>query len=689
MIYFPKFSLKRIPYAPLLAFFFYLTPFELFSEFVPKFSGDLELRAAKDSLYRFVFNQSEGKGFIIFDYNKNPQNYESFTHLAVQLKNISQGDLDVRLSATSESKKSDRYTKGRFLLEPHEEDEMRVLLIRNYFNDSHPWTQAFDRIRGLPGGHFSNWRYLDTDSMKNVQLNISWKGVRAGIDGVLLKGPYGSGDYRTSEMSPKDLPRPLIDQMGQLVIGDWEGRANDIKELPNDGVRDFARFANHTTIDVFNQYGGWKNGPKFEATGHFYTKKIKDKWWFVDPEGYLFWSLGVTGVGGGAVTKISGREHFFPDALDKNYIRMENFAFNQKTFRGYDFLLNNLYLKYGSDWENTNRDVTLGRMRAWGLNTIGAWSVDSVLGNKQVPYTLIVHPKLQGLGRLDKLPDPFSHEFRESLRAKLIELADLYKGDPWNLGVFIDNELKWGKGIQVAIEVLKLELKVPAKLAMVEFYRKRYGSIKKLNKAWGSSFKSFEAIEAQPYKTAKKSYREDLIAYCDYFADTYFAYCSKLMKMYLPGHLYLGCRFHGGIYNANNVSVQKAASRHVDVMSYNIYKTSIHDVVTHQEIDRPIVIGEFHFGTGSHGVWGYGLVACDTLEDQAELYEIYVKETIEHPNFIGAHWFKWSDHPTTGRYDGENYRIGFINIVDRDYKPLTKAIRNTAAQMYPARYIAD
>ena len=43
-------------------------------------------------------------------------------------------------------------------------------------------------------------------------------------------------------------------------------------------------------------------------------------------------------------------------------------------------------------------------------------------------------------------------------------------------------------------------------------------------------------------------------------------------------------------------------------MSYNIYKNSIHDIVTDQEVDRPILIGEFHFGTGSHGVWGSGLV---------------------------------------------------------------------------------
>ena len=47
----------------------------------------------------------------------------------------------------------------------------------------------------------------------------------------------------------------------------------------------------------FNEFGGWDSGPTFTSTGHFYVKKINDKWWFVDPKGKLFWSFGSTGIG--------------------------------------------------------------------------------------------------------------------------------------------------------------------------------------------------------------------------------------------------------------------------------------------------------------------------------------------------------------------------------------------------------
>jgi hypothetical protein len=68
------------------------------------------------------------------------------------------------------------------------------------------------------------------------------------------------------------------------------------------------------------------------------------------------------------------------------------------------------------------------------------------------------------------------------------------------------------------------------------------------------------------------------------------------------------------------------------------------------------------------------------------MYEIYVNEALQTPNIVGTHWFKWSDHPTTGRYDGENYRIGIVNITDRSYKTMTGAIQNVTGSMYPLRH---
>jgi hypothetical protein len=43
------------------------------------------------------------------------------------------------------------------------------------------------------------------------------------------------------------------------------------------------------------------------------------------------------------------------------------------------------------------------------------------------------------------------------------------------------------------------------------------------------------------------------------------------------------------------------------------------------------------------------------------------------PYVIGADWFQYYDEPTHGRYDGENFNFGLVDIHDRPYERLTSA----------------
>lgn len=639
--------------------------------------GALSIFPDKEGANMVYLEGAEGSGGLCFDFQAEPLDLRQFTHAAVHIENQSQGRIDARLTVKSDPDAVTRVSQARNLLNPGETDQIQALLVRDFFPKDHPWTLAFGKTRGLPGGHFGNaWRYLDLKNIRYVKLVLHWKDLPVGQRKLVVSSPYGVGDYTTDQIDPELLPMPIVDKMGQWVGEEWPGRVSDIAELASDGKRDLAIYEDSPVLSVYSQYGGWKNGPRLKATGRFRVEKLNEQWWFIDPEGYLFWSLGVTCVGELEPTKISGRERFFPEL--------------QGTPRGrdivYDFIGSNLKRKYGDAWIDKSTAVTLGRMRAWGLNTAGCWSAPGILGNKKVPYTLFVYHETQTLGKLAKIPDPFSEEFRDSLLFHIKEAARNYAGDPWNLGVFIHNEMKWGSGTEVAENVIDLDNAVPAKRAFIEMLSQKYGDIEKLNQAWGTSFSSFDRVQGVSEKSTTESYQSDMEAYTEYHADTYFSYCREMTDRYLPGHLYFGCRFHSPIYNGNNVYVQKAKSRYVDVMSYNVYRNSIHDIVTHQEVDRPVLIGEFHFGTISHGVWAPGLGTAANIEGQAELFKAYVQEAIEHPNFVGAHWFQYSDHITTGRYDGENYRIGFVSITDRSYDVLTDAVRETAEEMYPLRY---
>ena len=46
------------------------------------------------------------------------------------------------------------------------------------------------------------------------------------------------------------------------------------------------------------------------------------------------------------------------------------------------------------------------------------------------------------------------------------------------------------------------------------------------------------------------------------------------------------------------------------------------------------------------------------------------------------HYFQWIDQPVFGRFDGENYNIGFMDICNQPYKELVEAAQLTHQRMY-------
>jgi hypothetical protein len=64
-----------------------------------------------------------------------------------------------------------------------------------------------------------------------------------------------------------------------------------------------------------SKYGGL-SGRKIEATGFFHTKRLDGRWWFIDPDGRLFISIGLCSVSHGAVNskmlpvKFGDKEHW-------------------------------------------------------------------------------------------------------------------------------------------------------------------------------------------------------------------------------------------------------------------------------------------------------------------------------------------------------------------------------------------
>ena len=138
---------------------------------------------------------------------------------------------------------------------------------------------------------------------------------------------------------------------------------------------------------------------------------------------------------------------------------------------------------------------------------------------------------------------------------------------------------------------------------------------------------------------------------------------NSTIREITPKKLYLGCRFAW-----TNDLARAAAQKYCDVVSYNFYRRSIADFKPVDGVDKPVMIGEFHFGALDRGLFHTGLVPCEDQEARAKAYEDYVKSALGNPWIVGAHWFEYQDEAVTGRFDGENYQIGLIDVCDRPYK---------------------
>jgi hypothetical protein len=487
---------------------------------------------------------------------------------------------------------------------------------------------------------------------------------------------------------------PFIDGFGQYIHRDWPGKVRSEEDLArkrDEEARDLAARPGPAGRDSF---GGWKDGPELPATDRFRTEKHRGKWWLVDPEGRLFFSQGIDCVRMLDITPIEGREGWFRDFPGdrpefREFLVPEAFALHGhyagKRPRCFNFAAANLRRKYGAGWREATADLAHRRLRSWGLNTIGNWSEGAVLRSRRMPYVSTLGtargPLIEGSeGYWGKFPDVFDPEWEKATRERLRKGAEGAAGDAWCIGFFVDNEMSWGDETSLAAGALRSPAGQAAKRAFVEALKAKYGEIADLDRAWGTAHGSWEALlEARAAPPGKA--RGDLAEFSAKLADRYFAVVREALRSAAPGTLYLGCRFAW----ANPVAI-RAAARHCDVLSFNIYNRSIAGLKLPEGVDLPVIIGEFHFGALDRGPFHTGLVPVKDQEERARAYEEYVRQVLRHPSFVGCHWFQYQDEPTTGRvYDEENYQIGFVDAADTPYPEIIEAARRVGEEMYGYR----
>lgn len=498
----------------------------------------------------------------------------------------------------------------------------------------------------------------DLASLHNKPRNTFWINVSGPVGplrevealGVAMQNPVGQPELeiRSVKLSVEDpgdavLDKlPVVDEFGQWIPASWPGKARTLEELRSFWAQEEKALAPGGF--GYCRYGGYRH-TKARATGFFRIEQVDGRWWFVDPDGHLFFSLGIDVITPYSGTRVEGREEIFaalPPAELASTLRRPGPAGRWASFYTW-----NLLRRYGPGWFEKWMEMTFRRMEAWGFNTVANWSDPRLAEARRMPYVVT----LRGWGIEQAplgMPDVYSPEWAAQVDRSAREQCAPRKDDPYVLGYFVANEPPWpGREAMLA----QMILDGPATATQKEL-------------------KQFLAGGDTPERRREFVYRA---------FDKMLQTITGAIRKYDPNHLILGIRFGGRPPD----EVIRAA-RIFDVYSQNIYAYAPDpkqlDLV-YQLTERPILIGEFHIGVPGRGL-APGLRQARDQQERGIAYRYYVENAAAHPALIGTHWFQWVDQPVTGRMDGENYNIGLVDVTDRPYAELVEAAKVTHQRVY-------
>jgi hypothetical protein len=264
-------------------------------------------------------------------------------------------------------------------------------------------------------------------------------------------------------------------------------------------------------------------------------------------------------------------------------------------------------------------------------------------------------------------------------RDQILPLRD----DPRALGYYSDNEMGWWNAT-----LFKLTLEQAStsgqRQRLVQLLRATYHSNwpELLNDFETAGVGSFEELDQhgmlylRPGSKGIRTYRRFL----SLMAERYYSLVRDVIRSYDSRGLVLGDRYQSFYYP----EVARASASSVDAASSNLnaawndgtfprfYLDTLHALS-----GKPIIVSEFYMAAQQNRSGNQNKASTfPTVATQAERaagFRNTVQTLLRTPYVVGADWFQYYDEPARGRFDGEDYNFGLVDIQDLPYERLTRA----------------
>ncbi|MGH6995825.1 MAG: hypothetical protein ACREES_09015, partial [Stellaceae bacterium] len=326
-------------------------------------------------------------------------------------------------------------------------------------------------------------------------------------------------------------------------------------------------------------------------------------------------------------------------------------------------------------------DATDKRLRAWGFNAAGAWSLPPP--QLRLPTTIDLE-----LGRLAKFHwfDPFRPDMGAIMDAEAAKLTAPYRHTAYRIGYFSDNEVGWWDGALFTFYSRKPAANF-TKQRLVAMLRAHYGAdwsrfthdfVPPLGvDSWASLLTTRRTTRLRPGGDGAKAISQ----WTGIVADRYYALASAAIRKADPDALYFGDRLP--IYY--DPAAVRAEARYVDAIATNYNVDSPEGWIAPYFFDslralsggKPVLISEWFYAAHQNRTGNRNNGHLMTVETQAERAtgaSAAARNFAAVPDILGLDWFQYYDYPLGGRQDSEDYNFGLVDINDRPYQRLVTAL---------------
>jgi hypothetical protein len=371
--------------------------------------------------------------------------------------------------------------------------------------------------------------------------------------------------------------------------------------------------------------------------------------WLRDPCGVRQVGLGVDVVDAGA----SG------DGLDRPHYDWRNFAASPAAWA----------------------DATRARLEAWGFNSIGAWSLPPQA--LRLPATINLE-----LGRYARFHwfDPFDPATAARMFSEARRLTAPYRGSPYRIGYFSDNEVGWWGGALFLFYAQKPAANY-TKQHWVALLRRLYRD------DWArfaadfappqgvGSWPALLAAEAPTRLRPGGAGMRAVSAWTAEIASHYYALAAAAIRRADPDALFLGDRLP--IYY--DPAAVRAEAPQVDAIAVNYNVDSPEGWIAPYFFAglrrlsgaKPVFVSEWFFAATENRTGNRNnghLMTVATQAERATGAAAAVGSFADIPELAGLDWFQYYDYPRGGRADHEDYDFGLVDIDDRPYERLVAAL---------------